>query len=87
MPLIDKRLEALRKISKGPVSVKDDCALFVVMEPNTGTCLGVFDSEEKADELMAVLVWDRTHEYYSPDAYIETVFLNRDVFGILKKTA
>lgn len=82
MPL-DKRIEALRAISKGP-KAKGKTLLYIVIEPNTAEVFGAFDNETDADALLDSL-WDMHGELYCPDAYIEIVELNKDILGLTEK--
>lgn len=74
MALRDKRLEAMRQITK-PVLHSEPMMTWVLIDAETERCLGVYDSEEKADEAQAQ-VW----EEYQIDTMVEEMVMN-DTMG------
>lgn len=80
---LNQRIDQLRLISKGP-RPEPRPYVFVILEPNKGEVLGVFDDQSKAETLLDSL-WDFHSEFYCPDAYMVSIKLNEDLLGILPK--
>lgn len=85
------RLEAMAKFAKTtPKVVRTKTSqIFVVIEPvNEGMAnvLGAFTDEADADKLIDLL-WDMKSDFYSPNAYIEVVYINPDMTALYEELA
>ncbi len=84
-----KRLEAMRSVSKGPPALAPQgLTMFIVKAPRPGLgegadIMGAFSDRDKAEALVDYLN-DQDNEHYSPGADFEEIDLNHDYLGVLK---